>query len=138
MYVVHFTGLPLCKKTEDITVSPAVTDVSYSIVPEDAKTAESLNDISAAEMHSSIPVLTMISLTLLLWDLFIILDVYVGHNYYLTTKIITTTCDSKLHLQSLLSYIFIWNRTDCWFFLHNFGKDSFICILLYGNRSKKI
>lgn len=66
IYVVHFTGLPLCKNTEDITVSPAVADVSYSIVPEDAKTvqAESLIVTSAAEIHLSIPVLTMISLAL--------------------------------------------------------------------------
>lgn len=60
--------LPLCIDTEDITMSPAVTDVTYSIVTGDTKTVrvDSLNMVSAAEIHSSIPVLTVISLTLLL------------------------------------------------------------------------
>lgn len=58
--------LPLCKDTEDIP--PAVTYLPYSIVPGEAKTVrvDSLNMTSAAEIHSSIPVLTVISLTLLL------------------------------------------------------------------------
>lgn len=70
-------GLLMCKDTEDITISTAVTDFPYSIVPEDANTvrAKSLNVISAAEIHSSITVLTVISLTLQLLDLFIMLDV---------------------------------------------------------------
>lgn len=61
--------LPLCIDTEDITMSPAVTDVTYSIVLGDTKTTvwvDSLNMVSAAEIHSSIPVLTVILLTLLL------------------------------------------------------------------------
>lgn len=65
--ILHFTELPLCIETEDITMSPAVTDVTYSNVPGDAKTTvrvDSLNVISAAEIHSSIPMLTVISLTL--------------------------------------------------------------------------
>uniref|UniRef100_A0A8W8JTD7 Uncharacterized protein n=1 Tax=Magallana gigas TaxID=29159 RepID=A0A8W8JTD7_MAGGI len=59
-------GLPLCKDTEDITVPPVVTDVPYSIVPTDAKMvrSKSRNVNSAAEVHSYIPVLIMISLTL--------------------------------------------------------------------------
>lgn len=58
--------LPLCEDTEDITVSLAVTDVPYSIDPEDEKTrqAKSLNVISAAEIHSCIPLLTVILLSL--------------------------------------------------------------------------
>lgn len=32
--ILHFTELPLCIDTEDITMSPAVTDVTYSIYPE--------------------------------------------------------------------------------------------------------
>lgn len=61
-------GLPMCEDTEDNPVSPAVTNVPYLIVPRDAKKvrAKSLNVNSAAEMHSSISVLTVISLTLLL------------------------------------------------------------------------
>lgn len=64
--IVYFTELPLCEDTEDITVSTAVTDVPYSIVPKDAETirAKPLNVISAAEMHSSVSVLTVISLML--------------------------------------------------------------------------
>lgn len=64
--ILHFTDLPLCKDTEDIP--PAVTYLPYSIVPGEAKTVrvDSLNMTSAAEIHSSIPVLTVISLTLLL------------------------------------------------------------------------
>lgn len=68
LIILHFTELPLCIDTEDIIMSPAVTDVTYSIVPGDAKTTVrvySLNVISAAEIHSSIPVLTVISLSLL-------------------------------------------------------------------------
>eukprot|EP00105_Crassostrea_gigas_P012775 XP_011428880.1 PREDICTED: uncharacterized protein LOC105329359 [Crassostrea gigas] len=59
-------GLPLCEDTEDITVPPVVTDVPYSIVPTNAKSVrvKSRNVMSAAEIHSSIPVLTVISLTL--------------------------------------------------------------------------
>lgn len=64
--ISHFTGLPLCMDTEDTTMSPTVTDITYSIVTGDTKTVrvDSLNMISAAEIHSSIPVLTVISLTL--------------------------------------------------------------------------
>lgn len=64
--ILRFTGLPLCIDTEDITMSPAVTDVTYSIVLGDTKTvgAKSRNVISSAEMHSSISVLTEISQTL--------------------------------------------------------------------------
>lgn len=64
--ILHFTELPLCKDTEDITMSPAVTDVTYWIVTGDTKTVrvDSLNVISAEEIHSSIPMLTVISLTL--------------------------------------------------------------------------
>lgn len=59
-------GLPLCEDTEDITVSISVTDVPYSNGPEDEKTrqAKSLNVISAAEIHSCIPLLTVILLSL--------------------------------------------------------------------------
>lgn len=67
--ILHFIELPLCFDTEDITMSPAVTDVTYSIVFGDTKTTvwvDSLKMVSAAEIHSSIPVLTVISLTLLL------------------------------------------------------------------------
>lgn len=66
--ILHFTELPLCIDTEDIIMSPAVTDVTYSIVTGDTETvrSDSLNMVSAAEIHSSIPVLTVISLTLLL------------------------------------------------------------------------
>lgn len=67
LLILNFTDLPLCIDTEDITMSPAVTDVTYSIVPGDAKTTvrvDSLNMVSAAEIHSSIPMLTVISLTL--------------------------------------------------------------------------
>lgn len=75
--IFYFTGLPLCKDTEDITVPPVVTDVPYSIVPTDAKMvrAKSRYVNAAAEIHSYIPVLTVISLMLQLWDLFIKLDV---------------------------------------------------------------
>lgn len=68
LIILNFTELPLCIDTEDITMSPAVTDVTYSIVTGDTKTVrvDSLNMVSAAEIHSSIPVLTVISLTLLL------------------------------------------------------------------------
>lgn len=68
LIILNFTELPLCIDTEDITMSPAVTDVTYSIVPGDTETVrvDSLNMVSAAEIHSSIPVLTVISLTLLL------------------------------------------------------------------------
>uniref|UniRef100_A0A8W8JQ15 Uncharacterized protein n=1 Tax=Magallana gigas TaxID=29159 RepID=A0A8W8JQ15_MAGGI len=67
--VSHTVGtdeLPLCKDTEDITMSPAVTDVTYSIVTGDTKTVrvDSLNGISAAEIHSSIPMVTVISFML--------------------------------------------------------------------------
>lgn len=60
--------LPLCIDTEDITMSPAVLDVTYSIVPGDTETiwVDSLNMVSAAEIHSSIPMLTVILLTFLL------------------------------------------------------------------------
>lgn len=87
--------LPLCIDTEDITMSPAVTDVTYSIVTGDTKTVrvDSLNMVSAAEIHSSIPVLTVISLTLLLWNLFyyvgfyglifIIIHKFKTHHYYM-------------------------------------------------------
>lgn len=73
MWFIYFTGLPLCEDTEDITVSPVVT----SIVPTESKSVrvKSRNVMSAAEIHSSIPVLTVISLTLQLWDLFIKMDV---------------------------------------------------------------
>lgn len=71
--IFYFTGLPLCEDTEDITVSPVVT----SIVPTESKSVrvKSRNVMSAAEILTSIPVLTVISLTLQLWDLFIKMDV---------------------------------------------------------------
>lgn len=58
--------LPFCINTEEITTSPTVTDVTYLIVPKDAKTdqAESLNMISVANMHSSILLMIAISLTI--------------------------------------------------------------------------
>lgn len=73
MWFIYFTGLPLCEDTEDITVSPVVT----SIVPTESKSVrvKSRNVMSAAEILTSIPVLTVISLTLQLWDLFIKMDV---------------------------------------------------------------
>lgn len=66
LIILNFTELPLCIDTEDITMSPAVTDVTYWIVTGDTKTVrvDSLNVISAEEIHSSIPMLTVISLTL--------------------------------------------------------------------------
>lgn len=102
--ISHFTGLPLCMDTEDTTMSPTVTDITYSIVTGDTKTVrvDSLNMISAAEIHSSIPVLTVISLTLQLWNRFIMFDVILA--------LIITLLKSPL-----LSFIFIWSRTD-WFF----------------------
>lgn len=59
-------GLPLCEDTEDITVSLSVTDVPYSNGPEDEKTrqAKALNVMSAAEIHSCIPLLNVILLSL--------------------------------------------------------------------------
>lgn len=64
--ILHFTELPLCMDTEDITMSPAVTDVTYSIVTGDTKTVrvDSLNVTSAEDIHSSIPMLTVFSLRL--------------------------------------------------------------------------
>lgn len=58
--------LSLCIDTDDSAVSPAFTEVPYSIVPEDEQIGEiELGySTSAAKMHASIPVLTMISLTL--------------------------------------------------------------------------
>lgn len=58
--------LLLCEDTEDITESPAVTDVSYWIVPEDPTTVrvDSINMISTAEIHLSTHVLIVILLTL--------------------------------------------------------------------------
>lgn len=66
-FTSHERGeLSLCIDSEDTTVSLVVTDVPYLIVPEDSRTVEI--DISystsAAKMHASISVLTMISLTL--------------------------------------------------------------------------
>uniref|UniRef100_A0A8W8JUS8 EGF-like domain-containing protein n=1 Tax=Magallana gigas TaxID=29159 RepID=A0A8W8JUS8_MAGGI len=55
--------LPLCKDTEDITVQPVVNDVSYWVVPKDATTVR-VGSPSAAEIHISIPLLTVILLTL--------------------------------------------------------------------------
>lgn len=108
--ILHFTELPLCKDTEDITMSPAVTDVTYSIVTGDTKTVrvDSLNGISAAEIHSSIPMVTVISFMLQLWDLFIILGITLAlspinlknHYYYMC------------YLQSFrVFFIFSWSRT---------------------------
>lgn len=73
LYVVHLTGLPMCIDTEDITMPPAVTDVNYSIVTGDAKTvrAKSLDGLSAAEIHPSIPLLTVISLSLQYCEIFL-------------------------------------------------------------------
>lgn len=64
--ILKFTDLPFCINTEEITTSPTVTDVTYLIVPKDAKTdqAESLNMISVANMHSSILLMIAISLTI--------------------------------------------------------------------------
>lgn len=58
--------LPICNDTEVITVSPAANDVPYSIDLEDEKTsqAKSRNVNSAAEIHSSIPLLTVINVTI--------------------------------------------------------------------------
>lgn len=66
-------GLPMCIDTEDITMPPAVTDVNYSIVTGDAKTvrAKSLDGLSAAEIHPSIPLLTVISLSLQYCEIFL-------------------------------------------------------------------
>lgn len=61
--ILHFTELPLCKDTEDITVQPVVNDVSYWVVPKDATTVR-VGSPSAAEIHISIPLLTVILLTL--------------------------------------------------------------------------
>lgn len=63
----------MCIDTEDITMPPAVTDVTYSIVTGDAKTvrAKSLDGLSAAEIHSSIPLLTVISLSLQYCEIFL-------------------------------------------------------------------
>lgn len=65
-YILHFTNLPFCKDTEDITVSHAFTDVPSWIAPKDATTVrvDSPTVISAEEIHSTIPVLTGISLKL--------------------------------------------------------------------------
>lgn len=139
--------LPLCEDTEDITVSLAVTDVPYSIDPEDEKTrqAKSLNVISAAEIHSCIPLLTVILLSLQLWDLFYCVGWYVIIlNYYINSNLTNTTCEIKWFKQLSLSFTFIWSRAY-WVFvcvfvwkLHYFWKDSYICTLLLYNEIPQI
>lgn len=115
--IFYFTGLPLCEDTEDITVPPVVTDVPYSIVPTNAKSVrvKSRNVMSAAEIHSSIPVLTVISLTLQLWDLFIKMDVMLA---------IIITLLQKSPPYRLLGFLFL--------------KRLIFLYFLYCNRSKKI
>lgn len=111
MWFFYFTGLPLCEDTEDITVPPVVTDVPYSIVPTDAKSVrvKSRNVMSVAEIHSSIPVLTVISLTLQLWDLFIKMDVMLA---------IIITLLQKSPPYKLLGVCFFLKRLIFLFFLN--------------------
>lgn len=101
----------MCEDTEDITVPPVVTDVPYSIVPTDAKSVrvKSRNVMSVAEIHSSIPVLTVISLTLQLWDLFIKMDVMLA---------IIITLLQKSPPYKLLGVCFFWNDSFFYFFLN--------------------
>lgn len=110
MWFFYFTGLPLCEDTEDITVSPVVT----SIVPTESKSVrvKSRNVMSAAEILTSIPVLTVISLTLQLWD-----GCYAGHYYYFTSKITAL---------QIIGFFFF------------FEKTHFSTFFKYCNRSKKI
>lgn len=111
MWLFYFTGLPSCEDTEDITVPPVVTDVPYSIVPTDAKSVrvKSRNVMSAAEIHSSIPVLTVISLTLQLWDLFIKMDVMLA---------IIITLLQKWPPYKLLGVCFFWKDSFFYFFFN--------------------
>lgn len=112
--IFYFTGLPLCEDTEDITVSPVVT----SIVPTESKSVrvKSRNVMSAAEILTSIPVLTVISLTIQLWDLFIKMDVMLA---------IIITLLQKPPPYRLLGVFF-------------FEKTHFSTFFKYCNRSKTI
>lgn len=125
MWFFYFTGLPLCEDTEDITVPPVVTDVPYSIVPIDAKSVrvKSRNVMSAAEIHSSIPVLTVISLTLQLWDLFIKMDVMLA---------IIITLLQKSPPYKLLGVWFFFKRLIFLFFLNivTAQRKYEICIMM--------
>lgn len=123
--IFYFTGLPLCEDTEDITVPPVVTDVPYSIVPTDAKSVrvKSRNVMSAAEIHSSIPVLTVISLTLQLWDIFMKMDVMLA-------IIITLLQNSPPY--KLLGVCFFFKRLIFLFFLNivTAQRKYEICIMM--------
>lgn len=89
--ILHFTELPLCKDTEDITVQPVVNDVSYWVVPKDATTVR-VGSPSAAEIHISIPLLTVILLTLQLWDIFVMLDVMLARSITILFFIVKIDC----------------------------------------------
>lgn len=139
MWFFYFTGLPLCKDIEDITVPPVVTDVPYSIFPTDAKMvrSKSRNVNSAAEVHSYIPVLIMISLTLQLWDLFIKLDVMLAHIITLLQKspILFVTVITITIINFFYIHMKPYRLLVCFFLLE---KTNLFVFFLYWNPSQKI
>lgn len=87
VFILHFTELPLCKDTEDITVQPVANDVSYWVVPKDATTVR-----VGSPIHISIPLLTVILLTLQMWDIFVMLDVMLARSITILFFIVKIDC----------------------------------------------
>lgn len=131
--ILHFTELPLCKDTEDITVPPVVTYVSYWIVPKDATTARvgSPSVISAADMYSSIPVLTVILLTLQLWNFFLSCWMLCWPELLLKFKNYYLHMTVNAIYNHLFSFIFILSSTKCWVFMFNVHYITLERILFY-------
>lgn len=109
---------------------PVVTDVPYSIVPTDAKMvrAKSRYVNAAAEIHSYIPVLTVISLMLQLWDLFIKLDVILAIIITLLQKSLIIYVTVITITIIIIFYIHIKPYRLLVVVLFFFGKDLFISV----------